>query len=63
MGGADGIHHMSQAPHSEHVQFEGGICGCRKDLIGIINLAANPNGLTGGRKGLLTLCQAENHFE
>lgn len=32
---------------------------------GSINLAANPNGLTGGGgvEGLLTLCQAKNHFE
>lgn len=37
--------------------------GFRKDLTRIINLAANRNGLTGDRKGLLTLCQAENNLK
>ena len=34
-----------------------------KDLMGIINLATNPNGCPGDRIGLLTLCQDGNHLE
>ena len=41
----------------------GGFADEEKDLMRIINSAANPNGLTGDRMGLLTLCQAENHLE
>lgn len=63
MGGAEDIHHMSIARCCQHFKFEGGICGCSKDSVGIINLAANPNGVTGDRMGLLTLCQPENHLE
>lgn len=40
-----------------------GFADAEKDVMGIINLAVNPNGLAGDRMGLLTLCQAENHLE
>ena len=62
-GGAEDIHHIGSRLSTYLVRGRDFRGEEEEGSMGTINSYANPNGLTGDGKGLLTLCQSENDLE